>query len=50
MLALLSCAFFFVPFLKVIPVGITYIICALVASLIGAIFFPIPEEKEEEIK
>jgi predicted branched-subunit amino acid permease len=45
----LSCAFFFVPFLKVIPVGITYIICALVASLIGAIFFPIPEEKEEEI-
>lgn len=45
----LSCAFFFVPILKVIPVGITYIICALVASLIGAIFFPIPEEKEEEI-
>jgi 4-azaleucine resistance transporter AzlC len=44
----LSCAFFFVPFLSVIPVGLTYIICALVASLIGAIFFPIPDDDKED--
>jgi predicted branched-subunit amino acid permease len=44
----LSCAFFFIPFLSFMPVGITYIICALVASVIGAIFFPIDDEKENE--
>ncbi|MBO5222997.1 MAG: AzlC family ABC transporter permease [Clostridia bacterium] len=43
----LSCAFFFIPFLKVVPVGITYIICALVASVVGAIFFPIKDNEEE---
>lgn len=44
----LSCLFFFVPVLSVVPVGITYIICALAASIIGAIFFPIPDQKEED--
>ncbi len=44
----LSCAFFFIPVLKAVPVGLTYIICALVASIVGAIFFPIKDDKEEE--
>ena len=42
----LSCAFYYLPFLKEIPSGIAYIVCALIASVIGAIFFPIKQEKE----
>ena len=41
----LSCLFFFVPVLNSIPTGLSYIICALIASIIGAIFFPIKEEE-----
>lgn len=46
----LSCLFYFTPVLNTISSGIAYIICALVASVIGAIFFPIKEEKEEPVK
>ena len=42
----LSCAFYYLPFLKEIPNGIAYIVCALLASVVGAIFFPIKQEKE----
>ena len=41
----LSCAFFFIPIFSVIPAGITYMICALVASIFGAIFFPIKDKE-----
>ena len=44
----LSCLFFFTPALSTIPTGITYIICALVASIFGAIFFPIKDEEDCE--
>ncbi len=43
----LSCLFYFTPVLKEISSGIAYVICALVASVVGAILFPINEEKEE---
>ena len=46
----LSCLFYFTPVLNTISSGIAYIICALVASVIGAIFFPIKEEKGEPVK
>ena len=44
----LSCLFYFTPVLNSVSSGIAYIICALVASVIGAIFFPIKEEGEEK--
>lgn len=44
----LSCLFYFTPVLNRVSSGIAYIICAIVASLVGAIFFPIKEEKEGE--
>ena len=45
--AVLSCLFYFVPGLNQASSGITYVICAVVASLIGAIFLPIKEESDE---
>lgn len=42
----LSCLFYFTPVLNTISSGIAYIICAVVASVIGAIFFPIKEGRE----
>lgn len=44
----LSCMFYFTPVLNTISSGIAYIICALVASVIGAIFFPIKQEDGEK--
>jgi len=37
----LSCAFYFIPFLQKVSTGFAIIICAIVASLICAKFFPI---------
>ena len=39
----LSCMFYFVPMLSNISSGLTICICAIVATSIGAIFFPIKE-------
>ena len=39
----LSCMFYFVPMLSNISSGLTICICALIATSIGAIFFPIKE-------
>ncbi len=44
---ILSCLFAYVPGLKNVSVGFTIIICAVVASVIGAIFFPINDEDDE---
>jgi ABC-type Mn2+/Zn2+ transport system permease subunit len=43
---ILSCCFFYLPYLKDIPTGITISICAVVSALICAFIFPIKEEKE----
>jgi predicted branched-subunit amino acid permease len=37
----LSCAFYFIPFLNGVNSGLVYVISALVASIIGALLFPI---------
>lgn len=42
----MSLAFKYVPFINKISSGFAIIICAVVASLLGAIFFPV-EDKEE---
>ncbi len=44
----LSCLFYFTPVLNEVSSGIAYIICALVASVIGAIAFPIKQKEEEK--
>lgn len=44
----LSCLFYFTPILNTISSGIAYIICALVSSVIGAIFFPIKDEENDD--
>lgn len=45
----ISCAFRYIPLLKVVPSGFTVIICAVVASVVFAIIAPIKaEEKEAE--
>ena len=43
---LLSCAFEWVPILSNVSSGFVIIICAVVASTIGAIFFPIKENNQ----
>lgn len=42
---MISCAFYFIPFLQLVNSGIAYVISALVASVVGAIVFPIDFEK-----
>lgn len=44
----LSCLFYFTPVLNSVSSGIAYIICALIASVIGAIFFPIKGDGGEK--
>ena len=41
-----SLAFKYVPALSGVTVGFAIIICALVASLLGAAFFPVKDEEE----
>ena len=43
-----SFALYFLPGLKNISSGFAVIICAVLASAIGAFFFPMDEEKQEE--
>lgn len=45
----LSCLFYYMPILNKVTPGIAYIICAIVASIVGAILFPIKQEKEGEL-
>lgn len=46
--AILSCVFAFVPYLNTISQGISYIICAVIASIVGAIVFPIKDGEQNE--
>ena len=43
----LSCLFYFIPTLNQISSGIVYVICAIVASIIGAILLPVKEDDDE---
>lgn len=46
---ILRCVLYYVPFLqKHISDGFAVIICAVAASLIGAVFFPVEQEKNQE--
>lgn len=45
--AALHCIFYYVPLLCDIPSGISISICAIVAAIIGAIFFPVKDEEKE---
>lgn len=43
----LSCCFYYIPFLhKNVSSGIAYIICALVGSIVCALFFPVKESQD----
>lgn len=43
----LSCAFYYLPFLKEnVSEGMAYILCAVIASLLGALCFPVEEKTE----
>lgn len=43
----ISCAFKYIPLLKIVPTGFTVIICAVAASVIFAIIAPIKAEEKE---
>ena len=45
----LSCMFYYIPGIKEIGLGFKIIISTVVAALIGAIFFPIDNDKKPEI-
>ena len=44
--ALLSCAFKWLPLLNQVSSGFVIIICTVIASVVGAVFFPIKEGEE----
>ncbi len=44
----LSCCFKWITFLQKIPVGFSIILCAILASIMGALFFPITSESSGE--
>jgi predicted branched-subunit amino acid permease len=43
----LSCLFYFTPVLNTVPSGFVIVICAVLASVVFAILFPIPDEEAE---
>ena len=43
----LSCLFRWVPLLNRVPSGWALILCAVAASVMGALLFPAPETEEE---
>ena len=45
--AAIHCVFYYTPYLRDIPSGISISICAIVAALIGAIAFPVKDEEKE---
>ena len=44
---LFNCIFYYVPLLKNVSSGIAISVCAILAAVIGAIFFPVDNEKED---
>ena len=47
MASALHCGFYYLPFLKVVPSGISISICAILAALAGALLFPLDKEEQE---
>lgn len=45
---LLSCCFQYIPMLKQVSVGFVVIICAVISSVIGAVFYPVSVEEQED--
>jgi predicted branched-subunit amino acid permease len=45
----LHCLFYYTPYLRDIPSGITISLCAVAAALVGALLFPIADDQEEEV-
>ena len=45
--AFLSCVIYYVPLFSGISTGMSIIICTILASAIGAVFFPVSQEPEE---
>lgn len=45
----ISCALTYVPVFEHVSVGFSVIICAVIASAVGAAFFPIADEEDEEV-
>ena len=45
----ISCMFYYIPVINEIGLGFKIIIATVIASLIGAIFFPIPDDKKPEV-
>ena len=43
----LSCLFYFTPVLNTVPSGFVIVICAVLASVLFAVLFPIPDEEAE---
>ncbi len=43
---LLSCAFAYLPVLKSVESGLAIVICTVLSSLLGAVFFPVESEEE----
>ena len=46
--AFFSCVLYYIPLFSGISTGISIIICTVLASVIGAFFFPIPQESDEK--
>lgn len=44
----LNCVFYYVPIIKNVPSGIAISVCAVAAAAVGAILFPVTDEKEDE--
>lgn len=46
MALMLSCLFYYVPFLKQVSTGLSICICAILAAVAGAVFFPVASDTE----
>ena len=46
--ALFGCVVYYVPWFSNISAGMSIIICTILASVIGALLFPVPQESEEK--
>lgn len=44
---ILHCLFYFLPYLNMIPSGLSVSICAIVAAVLGAVLFPLKDEENE---
>lgn len=47
--ALFSCAFTYVPLLRAVSPGLAIVLCTVLASVLGALLFPLPKAQKEEI-